>query len=64
MFGPSVTTNGMCYTFNGEGLTKGWRSSELMDTFERIFPHEDVPGENFGGSGPVQGNIDHTYITF
>ena len=49
----------MCYTFNGESITKYWRPSEVMDTFNSIFPHEIVEPENFGGSGPVQGNINN-----
>ena len=58
-FRPTMTSNGLCYTFNGESVTKVWRPSEVMDTFNSIFPHEIVEPENFGGSGPVQGNINN-----
>ena len=45
----------MCYTFNGEGVSKTWRPSEVMETFDQIFPHETIEKEWFGGSGAVQG---------
>ena len=48
-FRPSITSNGMCYTFNGESTTNIWRPSEVMDTFNRIFPHDDSQNFHFGG---------------
>ena len=55
-FKPSMTSNGLCYTFNGQSGNKLWRPSEVMDTFNHLFPHEVVKNENFGGVGRVQGN--------
>ena len=59
-FRPSITSNGMCYTFNGESTTNIWKSSEVIDTFNRIFPHDDNQNFHFGGYGAIQGNI-HTW---
>ena len=56
-FKPSMTSNGLCYTFNGQSGNKLWRPSEVMDTFNHLFPHEVVKNENFGGVGRVQGKM-------
>ena len=57
-FRPSISSNGLCYTFNGESVTKIWRPSEVMDTFNHLFPHDNNKNVNFGGAGSVQGNIN------
>ena len=62
-FRPTITSNGMCYTFNGEGVSKTWRPSEVMETFDQIFPHETIEKEWFGGSGAVQGK-DNSCLQF
>ena len=56
-FRPSITSNGMCYTFNGESTTNIWRPSKVIDTFNCIFPHDDSQNFHFGGYGAIQGNI-------
>ena len=56
-FRPSMTSNGLCYTFNGESVTKIWKPSEVMDTFDQLFPHDNIQNVDFGGIGLVQGNI-------
>ena len=53
-----MTSNGFCYTFNGESGTKIWRPSEVMDAFNHLFPHDNIKNVNFGGAGSVQGNIN------
>ena len=58
-FRPTMTSNGLCYTFNGESVTKIWRPSEVMDTFNHLFPHDDIQNVNFGGTRSVQGNINN-----
>ena len=58
-FRPSMTSNGLCYTFNGESVAKIWRPSEVMDTFNHLFPHDNNENVNFGGAGSVQGNINN-----
>ena len=57
-FRPTITSNGLCYTFNGESLSKMWRSSEVMETFDQIFPYVTTEREYFGGSGAVQGKLE------
>ena len=56
-FKPTITSNGLCYTFNGESLSKMWRPSEVMETFDQIFPSFTTEKETFGGSGAVQGKL-------
>ena len=57
-FRPTITSNGMCYTFNGDSVDQIWRPSEVMKTFDNIFPHGNIQTEYFGGSEAVQGNIN------
>ena len=54
-FEPSLTTNGMCYTFNGIKTSELWKSSEMMSTFAKLFPSHSESNKNFGGSKTVQG---------
>ena len=54
-FQPILTTNGICYTFNGRTFPSIWRDSMLTKTFIDIFPDEAVK-KYFGGAGNVQGN--------
>ena len=56
-FKPTITSNGLCYTFNGESLSKMWRPSEVTETFDQIFPYFTTNKETFGGSGAVQGKL-------
>ena len=57
-FRPTITSNGMCYTFNGDSVNKIWRLSEVMQTFNNMFPQGNIQNEYFGGSEEVQGNIN------
>ena len=36
-FHPSLTTNGICYTFNGKRTSDIWQSSEMITTFSKNF---------------------------
>ena len=54
-FQPILTTNGICYTFNGKTHSSIWRPSEVTKNFNYMFPTEDIE-EHFGGAGNVQGN--------
>ena len=57
----SITTNGLCYTFNGKPAKEIWEyydNSEYMDTFTETWP-QGKADKNFGGSGAVQGNTLH-----
>ena len=55
-FYPSLTTNGMCYTFNGRSASEVWKSSEIVTTFDNLFESQSKSEKIFGGSGTVQGN--------
>ena len=55
-FQPSITTNGMCHTFNGKPSSNLWKSSEMITTFTNLFPQHNKTNKTFGGSGSVQGN--------
>ena len=54
-FHPSLTTNGMCYTFNGKNMSDLWKSSKLITTFSNLFPMNSDSENTFGGSRTVQG---------
>ena len=55
-FQPSLTTNGMCYTFNGKETSQLWKFSEMINTFANLFPSHSSDNKTFGGSRTVQGN--------
>ena len=55
-FVPSITTNGLCYTFNGQTSSEIWKPSKLMTTFSHLFPSEVKNKKKFGGTRTVQGN--------
>ena len=54
-FQPSLTTNGMCYTFNGKNVIDLWKSSEVITTFDNLFQENSKNNKTFGGSRSVQG---------
>ena len=55
-FYPSLTSNGMCYTFNGMKTSDLWRPSDIITTFSNLFPSNSESHKNFGGSRSVQGS--------
>ena len=55
-FVPSITTNGLCYTFNGQTSSEIWKPSKMMTTFSHLFPSEVKSKKKFGGTRTVQGN--------
>ena len=55
-FYPSLTTNGMCYTFNGKATSELWQSSEISTTFANLFSSQSQSNRTFGGQRSVQGN--------
>ena len=52
----SLTTNGMCQTFNGQETSDIWKSSEMTHTFANLFQSNSKNNRTFGGSRTVQGN--------
>ena len=57
-FQPTLTTNGICHVFNGEDLTKIWKSSDVTTAFKNVFSMEpNQKREYFGGAGSSQGKM-------
>ena len=55
-FHPTLTTNGICHTFNGNELSEIWKPDELTAAFENVSKTKHVhTKEYFGGAGSVQG---------
>ena len=54
-FYPTLTTNGMCYTFNGKSSLELWQSSKMINTFSTLFPSNPKNNKTFGGKRTVQG---------
>ena len=54
-FYPTLTTNGMCYTFNGKPTSELWQSSKMIDSFTTLFPSHPTSNKTFGGPRSVQG---------
>ena len=53
----SLTTNGLCYTFNGKNQRDLWEPSEALDVLVDNYPQGEAD-KNFGGSGAVQGKTE------
>ena len=49
-FEPSLTTNGMCYTFNGKHSSELWKVSEMTTAFASLFPSKTKNEKAFGGT--------------
>ena len=54
-FEPSITTNGMCYTFNGDDSSAVWKASKVTTTFSKLFPKQDQKNKTFGGMRTSRG---------
>ena len=54
-FYPTLTTNGMCYTFNGKPSSELWQSSKMINSFTTLFPSHPTSNKTFGGPRSVQG---------
>ena len=56
LFRPSLTTNGLCYSFNGEVNSSIWKSSEVTDSKNKLFRKRNEI-EVFERAGINEGNI-------
>ena len=56
-FEPSLTTNGMCYTFNGKHSSELWKDSEMTTAFANLFPLKAKNDKIFGGARTTQGTV-------
>ena len=41
LFTPTLTTNGLCYSFNSQNYSGVWKESEVTNTFTELFPHKN-----------------------
>ena len=53
-FLPTLTTNGLCHTYNGKSPAEIWKKTEIMDVFHEVFPTKHT-NERFDGAGTVEG---------
>ena len=51
---PTLTTNGLCHTYNGKSPAEIWKKTEIMDVFHEVFPTKHTI-ERFDGAGTVEG---------
>ena len=63
LFHPTLTTNGLCHTFNSEAPSDVWKSSETTNAFQDLFPWEHSK-EVFHDSGVVEGKSQLLSIFF
>ena len=56
LFTPTLTTNGLCYSFNGENYSSVWKESEVTNTFNELFPH-NKSAEFFQGAEITDGEF-------
>ena len=54
-FHPTLTTNGMCYTFNGKPTSELWQPSKMINSFSTLFPLHPTNNKTFGGPRTAQG---------
>ena len=55
-FFPTLTSNGICNTFNGKTPTDIWTPNNLLKSFNKVFPSKKLKPFNFGGMGSSEGN--------
>jgi hypothetical protein len=56
LFTPTLTTNGLCYSFNSEKYSGVWKESEVTNAFTELFPHNNS-AEFFQGAAVTDGEI-------
>ena len=56
LFTPTLTTNGLCHSFNSENYSSVWKESEVTNNFNELFPHNNT-AEFFQGAEVTDGEI-------
>ena len=56
LFTPTLTTNGMCYSFNGQNSSGVWKAAEVTNTFAELFPQKNSI-EYFQGAQVTDGEF-------
>ena len=60
LFHPTLTTKGFCYTFNGNTPYETWKTAEIINVFNDLFPAHHS-NEQFYGPVKEQGDIFFTH---
>ena len=55
-FHHTLTSNGMCNTFNGKTSSDIWTPNRLIKSFNMVFSSKKLKPFNFGGMGSSEGN--------
>ena len=61
LFEPSLTTNGLCYSFNGETTSNTWKSTEVTDSMNKIFRKRNAVNV-FERAGTNEGKIRNKLV--
>ena len=56
LFLPTLTTKGFWYTFNGQTPSETWKTKEIIDAFNDLFPTH-YSAEHFYGAGNEEGDV-------
>ena len=61
LFHPTLTTKGFCYTFNGQTPSETWKTKEIINVFNDLFPaHHSA--EHFYGAGNEEGDVFKSFL--
>ena len=55
-FLPTLTTNGLCHTINGQKPSKTWREANITTELDKLFT-KNHSVEYFQGAGTTEGNF-------
>ena len=53
-FYPTLTSNGVCDSFNSVKISDIWRKSPITESFSKLWSYREIM-ENFQGSGSTSG---------
>ena len=56
LFTPTLTTNGLCYSFNAQNYSAVWKVSNITNAFTNLFPHNNS-AELFQGAAITDGEF-------
>jgi hypothetical protein len=56
LFTPTLTTNGLCHSFNGQNYSGIWKASEVTNTFAELFTQKNST-EFFQGAEITDGEF-------
>ena len=56
LFTPTLTTNGLCYSFNSQNYSGLWKESKITNAFTELFPHNNS-ADFFQGASVTDGEF-------